>query len=267
MKSLGEINMKKTFLALIITLLTSQLTFAAQKADVTGIINDEFFTHPDTIVSFRQLIPHDNGYMAVIDGTTTGDNRTISGKPFWKRIFVHNDEKKSSDELIEATVLCGTHTLERSLTLLRAIPYTFLKDTEEFGGQLLVGGTVTYYLIKQYERPGDKSIFREKGKALYELKMTLDRTPAPEISVCYKEWNIISKWQRKTRHARRHYTSHDIYHIITKYPSAEGMVTAPPSEIMSRTLIRRELTFKCDQAESPECGTHGGNLPTGTVII
>jgi len=236
-------------------------------SDALGIINDPFFTHPDTIVTFRSLIPHEDKYMAVIDGSTTDETRSTSLVPFFKNVYIANNEKKSSDHMIEATVLCGTRTLERSMTLLRGIPYVYLRDIEEKSGELTVGGTVTFSLYKEYKRAGEEVPFREHVRSLYDLKMTLERVSATDVAVCVKEWTITSKWQRKTRHKRNHYSAMDIYHIITKYPSSAGNITAQPPEELSRFFVRKELRFKTTEAESPECGNNGGNLPAGAVII
>lgn len=232
-----------------------------------GIINDDFFTHPDTVVSFRSLIPHRDGYMAIIDGSSTKETKTLPVSPFWKSIFVHNDVNKTSDELIEATVLCGTNKLERSLTLKRAIPYFYVRDVEERTGELIVGATVSVILFKEYKRAGDNSIFRDREDKLYDLKMSLERIVAPDVTVCFKEWVITSQWKRKTRHSRRHYSAMDVYHITTKYPIPFGGLTNVAPEEISREYIRKELKYKSIEMEGPECGTNGGNLPSKAIIM
>lgn len=256
--------MKNLIKSMIIALL---FVYPALCTEDIGIINDDYYTHPDTIVSFRSLIPHDRGYMAVVDGTTTALTKTKSLVPFFKSIFVFHDETKLADEIIEATVLCGTRTLERSITLKRGVPYTFLRDVEEKTGELIVGGTQTVMLIKEFQRPGEGGIFRENIKSLYDLKMTREIIGVSDVAVCVKEWVITSQWQRKTRHKRTHYSAIDVYHVVTKFPYVLGVVNGTGSEEISRTFYRKELKFKCTEAESPECGNNGGLLPTGSVVV
>lgn len=236
-------------------------------AEHVGIINDEFFTHPDTIVTFRSLIPHDATYMAIIDGSNQTLTRTISLVPFHNKVWTHDDVAKNSRPTVKATVLCGTRTLLKDLVLDQVSPYIYLQDIEEKTGELLLGGRVTFYMIKEYRRFADDSIFRERLGALYDLTLTEERVAISDVAVCTKEWTITSQWQRKTRHRRTHYTAQDVYRITTKYPHPGiGAFVIPPAEEMSRVRVKTVLKFKSHEAESPECGNNGGNLPLGAVI-
>jgi len=256
-----KIYIKSLFFICLLTLQTTAM-------DAVGIINDEFFTHPDTIVTFRSLIPHQDSYMAIIDGTTKTENRTKSLVPFFTRTWEHDDVALASHPRIDSTVLCGTRTLTKNLISPQTFPFLFLREIEDKTGELIMGGRVTYYKIREYRRHGDESLFRQQGVPIYDLGLTEERVGGPDVAVCTKEWNITSKWERKTRHRRTHYTSMDVYRITTKYPAPVGlMLAAPTPEEMSRVKVKTELRFKCLEEESPECGNNGGNLPPGAVLL
>jgi len=232
-------------------------------AEKVGIIDEDFFKEVGTIVSIRNVVPHDNHFMAIVDATTSYDSRTTSLIPFYIKTWEHDDVKKVSKCKILATVICGTKTLEFTLPLKEEVPYHYLRDVEDKTSELTLGSTVTFYCIKEFER-ADKTIFREKGLSLYMLTLKEERAASHDVSVCFKEWTITSQWQRKTRHSRRIYSAIDIYHTTLKRMCN---VTGSDDEIINKELVRKELTFKNVDAESPECGTCGGNLPNKAIII
>lgn len=240
-------------------------TFYAYGAEQLGVIEDTFFKDPQTIVSVRQLIPHDTIIMAIVDGTTNTENRTLSVRPFFTKTWIHNDEEKESQCKIGTTIVCGHRTLGKDFTQAQKYTYLFLREVEDKTSELTLGGKVTFYAIKEFKRE-DGSIFREKGVALYELELKEERIPAADVTVCFKEWTITSKWQRKLRHSRRHYSAVDVYH--TTFKTFLGMtLTGKEPELVSRGYFRKELRFKATEAETPECGTNGGNLPVGSIIL
>jgi hypothetical protein len=242
--------------------------FSSIATETIGIINDTFFTCPDTIVTFRLLIPHNDSYMAIIDGSDVIANKSVSIVPFFTKSWIHDDIKQESKVRIDATVLCGTRKLENSLMLELPVAYQFLREIEEKSGELSLETQVTVYKMKEFKR-ADDSIYKLLLNALYHLEMKEVRFPATDVTQCTKEWVITSQWQRKTRHSRRHYSAVDVYHITSKVPVTSSLtLTSPiPSEEISRVFTKKELRFKSFEAETPECGNNGGNLPAGSVVI
>lgn len=236
------------------------ITYSAENI---GILEDDFFKDPGTIVTIREVIPHGEGYMAIVDGTSQTKTKTASLSPFYKKLWKHEDDNKTSKCEILATVICGTKKLESTLKLKDDHSYTYLRDIEDKTSELALGETVTFYKIKLYERP-DNTIFREQGSPLYMLIKQEERVPSMDVYICFKEWVITSQWQRKTRHARRIYSAVDIYHTTLKRLCN---VTGANDEIIHKELARTELRFKSTDPESPECGNNGGNLPNKAVII
>lgn len=253
-------------ISFIFGMLFALLSPNAKGAEGIGVIEDEFFKDQHTIVSIRELVPHDTIIMAIVDATTNEKTQTLSIQPFFTKTWLHDDHHKSSQCQINTSVICGHRKLDKVFLKEQEYPYVYMRELEENSGVLTLGGRVTTYLIKEYKRE-DGSIFREKGEALFDLEMREERVGASDVAVCFKEWVITSQWQRKTRHARHVYSAVDVYHTTIKITYGLTLKISKEPELLKKDFYRKELTYKHDDPETPECGNNGGDLPAGCIII
>jgi len=256
---------KPTFFARVLVLV-SLLSFNCIAAENIGVIEDPFFKSVDSVVSIRSLIPHDTKIMALVDASTVLENRSMSIVPFYTKTWIHDDDKMISKEKISATVICGVKELTKDFLREQEFPYLFMREVEDKNGNLTIGGRVTYYKIKEYQRP-DQTLCRIMGDALYDLELKEERTSAGYVSVCIQEWEEFTQWKFKVRHRTNLYTSDDVYHVTTKIPYTLGMQDTPKNSIVSKVYYRKEIKFNSQQAEGPSCGTAGKCIPTGYVVI
>lgn len=250
---------KRIFLPLILSTLGILAALGAEDRNI-GVIDDPFFSNPTTVVTIRQLMPHDTKILAVVDGTNEDEfTKTISASPFYTKSWKHRDCDLYSQEEIFATIICGQKVIEKSLLKPTQHPYTFLKNSEHREGELVLGGTMRVYEVKEYQRV-DNSIYRRQMNLICTLTMREELVKMPDVSLCYHEWSIMSQWQKKLRHARNHYSCSDVYHVTTsENPSGD-------KEVTERLFIVHRLVLLSQQAEGPECGSLGRNLPVGYVI-
>jgi hypothetical protein len=252
---------------LLIIIWALTLSSMSKGAEPIGIIEDTFFKDPETIVTIRELVPHDNILLAVVDGSATYDSRTTSVKPFCEKTWEYHDDLLYSLEKWNATILCGTKKLEKSHLKDQQHPHVLVRTYEDKAEEPSLDKIVTIYKMTEYTR-ADGSIYRKQGDAVCDLMMSIERRPSSDVSQCTKEWTITSQWQRKLRHSRRHYSAEDVYHIIRRIPKGLTMTGNNDREnIVEERFIRKELKFKTFEADTPECGTNGGNLPAGSVVI
>lgn len=92
-----------------------------------------------------------------------------------------------------------------------------------------------------------------------------ERVPSCQMSICIKEWNIISQWKLKTRHQRNFYSITDVY-LVTMREQYSTSILMDSKEI-SRKLIRREARLIRHDQESCECGSHGKTIPSGVTFL
>lgn len=257
--------MKKLFIFVLAFIFNVSHTFATETGSTIGIIEDKFFKLTNSAISIRTIIPHDDHYMVVVDASTEYENKTTSIRPFFSKSWVHDDDKLFSQEQVLVTVMCGDKVIEKKQTLDVKFPYVFIKSIEENNGILTVQHAVTVYNISEYERC-DKSTFRLKGKAIHDLTLKEEKIVAPQISICQKEWSIISQWQKKLRHYRTVYTAEDVYQITSKTLYNHSGYLATPEEI-SRVFVRKELKVHHIDPDVPECGSVGRQIPASTFIV
>lgn len=231
-----------------------------------GIIEDPFFKDPGTAVKIKHIFPHKDSVMVVVEGLKDKDTRLLSLSPFCSSTFIHNDEKHTSQEKLSLTVVCGDKLIAEAYMRDTLFPYVFLRDIEDKIGELTLEGSCTFYKMKEFQRK-DGSILRECGEALYKLDLKQERRAIQDVKVCIREWTIISQWQKKKRHARNHYTAIDIYNVTTRTPILVITGDNALPVVIKEEFVRKELKFKLQESESPECGDNGKSLPNNSIIL
>lgn len=259
--------MKNYLLTILCFLIVTFNALSTEKTNI-GIIDDEFYKSEFTVVSIRALIPHDTKIIAVVDGSSNHDIRTMTVEPLFSRSWVFHDGRLCEQEKIHATVICGSKIVEKDILRENEVPYLFLKESEQRTGELLPGRTIEVLKTREYTRPSDGSLFRKVEGALYSLEMKRVVVYIGEESVCNREKNIISQWEKKLRHWCHFYDASDVYHITYKTMLTGGLKLTPsePEEI-EKILITRELKIKRSDQEGPHCGSLGRSVTGNRTFI
>lgn len=258
--------MLNRFIPLIFTFLFSFQALGAEKINI-GIIEDDFFTRTDSVVTIRALIPHDTQIIAVVDASTQFESKTMTIAPLYSISWVNNDFNCYSQQNILATVICGSKIVDKNILKPNEFPYTFIKESEFQTGDLLPGKTIKVVKTKEYTRP-DGSVYRKLEDDLYSLTMNRVAVSLGQQSVCTREWTIISQWKQKLRHCRTFYNAQDIYHITLKQMLHKDLIiTGSEPEEIARVFIHKELKLSHVEQEVPDCGSLGRSLPQGIVLI
>jgi hypothetical protein len=258
--------MKNSLTVLFFTILLVWQGITAEHVNI-GMVDNPFFTRTDSVVTIRSLIPHDTQIIAVVDASTEFETKTMTIAPLYSKSWVNNDYNCTARENILATLVCGSKIVDKNILRDIEVPYTFVKESEFQTGDLSPGKTVKVVKTKEYTRP-DGSLYRRLEEDLYSLTMKRESVDLGLMSVCGKEWTIISQWKQKLRHCRSFYTANDIYHITVKQMLKEGLIlTGSKPEEIARVFIQRELKFSYVDQESPECGSLGRSVPGGVVLI
>jgi len=225
--------------------------------DEVGIINDPFFTKDGVVRSISRVI--ENGPKVIAQVTATDAEETTKNKLVealcatvgWQ----NNDDQLNAQEIIKAQIVCGSDFLEKDHVKALQTPYTLLRETE---GKLLhgilmkeedslpVGEPIDVCTLMEYKRP-DNTTFIKNGDVLYQLLLEETRIVGPEFRHCQHEWNIISRFQQKTRHRVQTYTREDVTQTTYRIP-AEG-----DRFELSKTVVI-ELKPKLYEHEVPTCG-------------
>ena len=231
-------------------------------AEHIGVLNDGFFARGDTVVTMRAIIPHENGYRALLDASSEHRSETTSVSPFIAQTYVNDDVSRTSRLKINATVVCGAKYITGELLRDQLIPYVLVREFENNPDEPRLGVPVFIYHYQEYRRP-DNTLFNVRGAQIYTLELLEETLNTGTVSVCEKEWNIISQWKQKLRHQRRLYHSSEIYRILRRKPMNAGA----PWEEISRNSVRKELRYWQVEAEVPECGTLGRSIPGQFKVV
>ena len=129
-------------------------------------------------------------------------------------------------------------------------PYTLQGAGEEIR-QPLVDNWLLVSSCQNYERP-DGSPFKKLTPLYQEKTVEEERSTGQELRVCKREWDIISQWQRKTRHEIHYIMPINIY-SITWRRGVDEQNTVKISEVLSRQ-IQKSTRIQ----EEPNCGAIKG---------
>lgn len=238
---------------LLSLLIISSLTLHSSQTFAKYIpSNDEFFSDPQTKISFT-IFEQDNQVKAsVIGSQEIGENQEQRSKivdAFTTLLeYNHDDEELFSREVLMGNVFVGgnLHPFSEPYTAQQKIPYT-LQDKQHQEDQAPLGQWYTVYQILHYLRP-DQTLYDVKIPLYQQMKTEEMRSTGQRKKYCVKEETKISKLKKKTDHTIQEFTLDDIYSLLWQR-KLDGTEEVKISETKTRTEEKFYQTYK----SSSEC--------------